>query len=66
MDIEREEYIEDLNCLWNAISDPLESFQFVYRELPQEIELPFDLKVALSNLVAKEIRKELDRNDDIY
>lgn len=57
---ERDEYIEDLNCLWNAIADPLEDFTFYWRGMQLEIELPFDLKVALAELVAKEISKELD------
>ena len=57
---DRKEYIEDLGCLWKAIADPLERFEFLYQGMSIEIDLPFDLKVELAEMLAKEIHKELE------
>lgn len=60
-DFEKSKIIEELNRLWNAITNYEKRFEFYEGGAWREIDLSYELKIALSEIIVEEIKKELEK-----
>lgn len=60
-DVEKSKRIEELNHLWNAITNYEKPFEFYGGGAWREIYLPYGVKITLSEIIVEEIKREMEK-----